>query len=331
MKAGRVIVSTMLTAGVLAAGFFAPEAVTVVMDRQLETETAQFATESIQVESMEEISNVLRLVGNGYNSYDLEYGVVREYAELEELAQKAVESMKNAGLLEGGLFSSLDARPFIAISYSQSFWDAQGYGDSFSDAQTYTGNGQTSGHFYKDPEVTIYEDGKEAANAAKNAYDEEEASDGAQSEDISEGPWAAQGQNSRGNTAAVLWNCTLVGEQGEYLNLIIDDTSGKMVSFALQREEEPLEKRIQEFEEEWPRLYEVGQGFLTQMMEQAGRFCQEYYELEFQGAEFENVDENGIDTMLNGRMYFKDSQGEELSIAFQTLADSYLYAMNMFF
>lgn len=331
MKAGRVIVSTMLTAGVLAAGFFAPEAVTVVMDRQLETETAQFATESIQVESMEEISDVLRLVGSSYNSYDLEYGVVREYAEMEELEQKAVESMKNAGLLDEISFSSLDARPFIAISYSQSFWDAQGYGDTFGNTQTYTSDGKKSDERYKDSEISVYtEEGvkKEASDAEVDAYDEEEALDSAQAEDISEGSWVTQGQNSRGNTAAVLWNCALCGERGEYLNLIIDDTSGKMVSFTLQQEEISLEERIRRFEEEWPQLYEEGEAFLRQMMDQAGRFCEEYYELKFLSAEFEGADENEIDTMFNGRMYFEDSRGEQLSISFRTLADAYVYLMN---
>ena len=54
MKAGRLIAATVMTAGILAVGFLAPEAVTEVMDRRLKTETAEFETESIQVESMEE-------------------------------------------------------------------------------------------------------------------------------------------------------------------------------------------------------------------------------------------------------------------------------------
>ena len=76
MKAGRLIAATVMTAGILAVGFLAPEAVTEVMDRRLKTETAEFETESIQVESMEEMPDILQLVSRGYYGFELGYGVV---------------------------------------------------------------------------------------------------------------------------------------------------------------------------------------------------------------------------------------------------------------
>ena len=42
MKAGTMIASTFLTVGILIVGFFAPEAMTAVVDRRLETETTEF-------------------------------------------------------------------------------------------------------------------------------------------------------------------------------------------------------------------------------------------------------------------------------------------------
>lgn len=104
MKAGTMIASTFLTVGILIVGFFAPEAVTAVVDRRLETETAEFETDSVQVESMEEMSDVLQLVGSGYISFELEYGVVRENRRWKSWSRRRWKVWRTRNLWQCVLF-----------------------------------------------------------------------------------------------------------------------------------------------------------------------------------------------------------------------------------
>lgn len=295
MKAGALILSTVLTAGVLVVGFFAPEVVTSVVDRRLETETAEFETDSIQVESMEEMSDVLQLAGQGYHSFELEYGVVRDRTEMEELEQKALESLADAGLVEIRSFSYHDEYPLIAISDSggedmSSFYEAYGLDEEDDDAAYYR-------EWYGD-----------VAQTPEQEYD-----------------------TAKGSTAAILWNCQLSNARQDVLNLVIDDRSGKAVSFSWQKgmTEEEQSRRIERFDEEWMQLYQEGETFLWDMMQKAGSFCETYYELKLTETAFEQVIEDFFETRMIGRMYFEDSQGDRMTITIQTLMDGTWYCMNV--
>lgn len=211
MKAGRLIAATVMTAGILAVGFLAPEAVTEVMDRRLKTETAEFETESIQVESMEEMPDILQLVSRGYYGFELGYGVVREKSDMKDLEQKALESLSDVELVEMRSFSYHDEYPILAISESAGYDEAYGLEPE---------NRSVSGE-WEDGQTDVW------------------------TENFSD----SLDQAAKGSTAAILWECQLSNAQEDILNMIIDDRSGKVVGFSWQKgmTEEMEEQRIERF------------------------------------------------------------------------------------
>ena len=292
MKAGRLIAATVMTAGILAVGFLAPEAVTEVMDRRLKTETAEFETESIQVESMEEMSDILQLVSRGYYGFELGYGVVREKSDMKDLEQKALESLSNVELVEMRSFSYHDEYPILAISESAGYDEAYGLEPENRSVSGEWGNGQTE----------------------------------MWTENFSD----SLDQAAKGSTAAILWECQLSNAQEDILNMIIDDRSGKVVGFSWQKgmTEEMEEQRIGRFFSDEEVLYQTGRDFLDEMMRKAGSFCEEYYELKLTDTEYETAVEDSYNTRLIGRMYFEDSQGKGITITLQTMLDGTWYSVN---
>lgn len=292
MKAGRLIAATVMTAGILAVGFLAPEAVTEVMDRRLKTETAEFETESIQVESMEEMSDILQLVSRGYYGFELGYGVVREKSDMKDLEQKALESLSNVELVEMRSFSYHDEYPILAISESAGYDEAYGLEPENRSVSGEWGNGQT------DMWTENFSDSLDQA--------------------------------AKGSTAVILWECQLSNAQEDILNMIIDDRSGKVVGFSWQKgmTEEMEEQRIGRFFSDEEVLYQTGRDFLDEMMRKAGSFCEEYYELKLTDTEYETAVEDSYNTRLIGRMYFEDSQGKGITITLQTMLDGTWYSVN---
>lgn len=292
MKAGRLIAATVMTAGILAVGFLAPEAVTEVMDRRLKTETAEFETESIQVESMEEMSDILQLVSRGYYGFELGYGVVREKSDMKDLEQKALESLSNVELVEMRSFSYHDEYPILAISESAGYDEAYGLEPENRSVSGEWENGQT------DMWTENFSDSLDQA--------------------------------AKGSTAAILWECQLSNAQEDILNMIIDDRSGKVVGFSWQKgmTEEMEEQRIGRFFSDEEVLYQTGRDFLDEMMRKAGSFCEEYYELKLTDTEYETAVEDSYNTRLIGRMYFEDSQGKGITITLQTMLDGTWYSVN---
>lgn len=292
MKAGRLIAATVMTAGILAVGFLAPEAVTEVMDRRLKTETAEFETESIQVESMEEMPDILQLVSRGYYGFELGYGVVREKSDMKDLEQKALESLSNVELVEMRSFSYHDEYPILAISESAGYDEAYGLEPE---------NRSVSGE-WEDGQTDVW------------------------TENFSD----SLDQAAKGSTAAILWECQLSNAQEDILNMIIDDRSGKVVGFSWQKgmTEEMEEQRIERFFFDEEVLYQTGRDFLDEMMRKAGSFCEEYYELKLTDMEYETAVEDSYNTRLIGRMYFEDSQGKGITITLQTMLDGTWYSVN---
>ncbi len=292
MKAGRLIAATVMTAGILAVGFLAPEAVTEVMDRRLKTETAEFETESIQVESMEEMPDILQLVSRGYYGFELGYGVVREKSDMKDLEQKALESLSNVELVEMRSFSYHDEYPILAISESAGYDEAYGLEPE---------NRSVSGE-WEDGQTDVW------------------------TENFSD----SLDQAAKGSTAAILWECQLSNAQEDILNMIIDDRSGKVVGFSWQKgmTEEMEEQRIERFFFDEEVLYQTGRDFLDEMMRKAGSFCEEYYELKLTDTEYETAVEDSYNTRLIGRMYFEDSQGKGITITLQTMLDGTWYSVN---
>lgn len=292
MKAGRLIAATVMTAGILAVGFLAPEAVTEVMDRRLKTETAEFETESIQVESMEEMPDILQLVSRGYYGFELGYGVVREKSDMKDLEQKALESLSNVELVEMRSFSYHDEYPILAISESAGYDEAYGLEPE---------NRSVSGE-WEDGQTDVW------------------------TENFSD----SLDQAAKGSTAAILWECQLSNAQEDILNMIIDDRSGKVVGFSWQKgmTEEMEEQRIERFYFDEEVLYQTGRDFLDEMMRKAGSFCEEYYELKLTDTEYETAVEDSYNTRLIGRMYFEDSQGKGITITLQTMLDGTWYSVN---
>lgn len=292
MKAGRLIAATVMTAGILAVGFLAPEAVTEVMDRRLKTETAEFETESIQVESMEEMPDILQLVSRGYYGFELGYGVVREKSDMKDLEQKALESLSDVELVEMRSFSYHDEYPILAISESAGYDEAYGLEP---------GNRSVSGE-WEDGQTDVW------------------------TENFSD----SLDQAAKGSTAAILWECQLSNAQEDILNMIIDDRSGKVVGFSWQKgmTEEMEEQRIERFFFDEEVLYQTGRDFLDEMMRKAGSFCEEYYELKLTDTEYETAVEDSYNTRLIGRMYFEDSQGKGITITLQTMLDGTWYSVN---
>lgn len=309
MKAGTMIVSTFLTMGILIVGFFAPEAVTAVVDRRLETETTEFETDSVQVESMEEMSDVLQLISSGYTSFELEYGVVREKSEMEELEKRALESLADAGLVEMRSFSYHDEYPLIAISYysgENMNLDAWGY-------ETDTGDWENAA-----------EDMEREYDTIQGNWGETEL--GTLDEEDGDTP----DENAKGSTAAVLWQCQLSNAQGDVLNLMIDDRSGKVVSFSWQKgmTDEEKDRRIESFETDRTEHYQEGEVFLQEMMQKVGSFCEEYYELKLQDTVYGKVERNAYETVMTGYLAFEDSRGSEVTIPFRTMLDGSWYQIN---
>ena len=292
MKAGRLIAATVMTAGILAVGFLAPEAVTEVMDRRLKTETAEFETESIQVESMEEMPDILQLVSRGYYGFELGYGVVREKSDMKDLEQKALESLSDVELVEMRSFSYHDEYPILAISESAGYDEAYGLEPE---------NRSVSGD-WEDGQTDVW------------------------TENFSD----SLDQAAKGSTAAILWECQLSNAQEDILNMIIDDRSGKVVGFSWQKgmTEEMEEQRIERFFFDEEVLYQTGRDFLDEMMRKAGSFCEEYYELKLTDTEYETAVEDSYNTRLIGRMYFEDSQGKGITITLQTMLDGTWYSVN---
>ncbi|HJC15832.1 MAG TPA: hypothetical protein H9705_08410 [Candidatus Fusicatenibacter intestinigallinarum] len=292
MKAGRLIAATVMTAGILAVGFLAPEAVTEVMDRRLKTETAEFETESIQVESMEEMPDILQLVSRGYYGFELGYGVVREKSDMKDLEQKALESLSDVELVEMRSFSYHDEYPILAISESAGYDEAYGLEPE---------NRSVSGE-WEDGQTDVW------------------------TENFSD----SLDQAAKGSTAAILWECQLSNAQEDILNMIIDDRSGKVVGFSWQKgmTEEMEEQRIERFFFDEEVLYQTGRDFLDEMMRKAGSFCEEYYELKLTDTEYETAVEDSYNTRLIGRMYFEDSQGKGITITLQTMLDGTWYSVN---
>ena len=292
MKAGRLIAATVMTAGILAVGFLAPEAVTEVMDRRLKTETAEFETESIQVESMEEMPDILQLVSRGYYGFVPGYGVVREKSDMKDLEQKALESLSDVELVEMRSFSYHDEYPILAISESAGYDEAYGLEPE---------NRSVSGE-WEDGQTDVW------------------------TENFSD----SLDQAAKGSTAAILWECQLSNAQEDILNMIIDDRSGKVVGFSWQKgmTEEMEEQRIERFFFDEEVLYQTGRDFLDEMMRKAGSFCEEYYELKLTDTEYETAVEDSYNTRLIGRMYFEDSQGKGITITLQTMLDGTWYSVN---
>lgn len=292
MKVGRLIAATVMTAGILAVGFLAPEAVTEVMDRRLKTETAEFETESIQVESMEEMPDILQLVSRGYYGFELGYGVVREKSDMKDLEQKALESLSDVELVEMRSFSYHDEYPILAISESAGYDEAYGLEPE---------NRSVSGE-WEDGQTDVW------------------------TENFSD----SLDQAAKGSTAAILWECQLSNAQEDILNMIIDDRSGKVVGFSWQKgmTEEMEEQRIERFFFDEEVLYQTGRDFLDEMMRKAGSFCEEYYELKLTDTEYETAVEDSYNTRLIGRMYFEDSQGKGITITLQTMLDGTWYSVN---
>lgn len=292
MKAGRLVAATVMTAGILAVGFLAPEAVTEVMDRRLKTETAEFETESIQVESMEEMPDILQLVSRGYYGFELGYGVVREKSDMKDLEQKALESLSDVELVEMRSFSYHDEYPILAISESAGYDEAYGLEPE---------NRSVSGE-WEDGQTDVW------------------------TENFSD----SLDQAAKGSTAAILWECQLSNAQEDILNMIIDDRSGKVVGFSWQKgmTEEMEEQRIERFFFDEEVLYQTGRDFLDEMMRKAGSFCEEYYELKLTDTEYETAVEDSYNTRLIGRMYFEDSQGKGITITLQTMLDGTWYSVN---
>lgn len=292
MKAGRLIAATVMTAGILAVGFLAPEAVTEVMDLRLKTETAEFETESIQVESMEEMPDILQLVSRGYYGFELGYGVVREKSDMKDLEQKALESLSDVELVEMRSFSYHDEYPILAISESAGYDEAYGLEPE---------NRSVSGE-WEDGQTDVW------------------------TENFSD----SLDQAAKGSTAAILWECQLSNAQEDILNMIIDDRSGKVVGFSWQKgmTEEMEEQRIERFFFDEEVLYQTGRDFLDEMMRKAGSFCEEYYELKLTDTEYETAVEDSYNTRLIGRMYFEDSQGKGITITLQTMLDGTWYSVN---
>ncbi len=292
MKAGRLIAATVMTAGILAVGFLAPEAMTEVMDRRLKTETAEFETESIQVESMEEMPDILQLVSRGYYGFELGYGVVREKSDMKDLEQKALESLSDVELVEMRSFSYHDEYPILAISESAGYDEAYGLEPE---------NRSVSGE-WEDGQTDVW------------------------TENFSD----SLDQAAKGSTAAILWECQLSNAQEDILNMIIDDRSGKVVGFSWQKgmTEEMEEQRIERFFFDEEVLYQTGRDFLDEMMRKAGSFCEEYYELKLTDTEYETAVEDSYNTRLIGRMYFEDSQGKGITITLQTMLDGTWYSVN---
>ena len=80
-------------------------------------------------------------------------------------------------------------------------------------------------------------------------------------------------------------------------------------------------RRIESFETNRTEYDQEGEAFLQDMMQKAGSFCEEYYELKLQDTVFEKVEPDAYETVMTGYLAFEDSRGSEVIIPFQTMLD----------
>ena len=160
-----------------------------------------------------------------------------------------------------------------------------------------------------------------------DAYGYDDADNIASTGDIEENTADTSEQNGSGDGVqmGIIWKCYVSGQQpGIDLEILIDDRSGKMLSFSLTRygadtdteegyrNEEEINKEIQE------DLRKKSDGMQT--------FCEEYYGFRYTDREYHVKDESCF-----ARLFFEDENGENIMLDLERDRYGTVYTWNRTF
>lgn len=124
-------VVTVLTAGILSAGFFLPQFVARLADRRIESQTDTFAGDRIAVTSDARLMDMLALADEHSDEMNLAGGLVRSHSDIIGIARSLTEQLGKYGILEPGKFGEFSADAFLAANGNLAYVsDALGIDDN---------------------------------------------------------------------------------------------------------------------------------------------------------------------------------------------------------
>lgn len=292
MKAGRWILFTSCTLAALAVGILLPDLVFRSQEERLYGQAVSYETDRLRFRTASQLTDRLRLADSSYTRVNLDSGTYHDAREIWENARLAAADIAESRLMIPGFsvdqYTNHRETAFLAIA-----------GSDMKDGSEIWDTGETE---KQEPDAEADTDIRPEDNPAWdfNLKIREEGSDFVDSQtDRSEVRYTDQfeiryynGTENLGKlrkpstvkeesalpeedvATAVFWECRMWDEDGNVLILIMDDDSGKMVSFERQTVTETLFREGFIAED-----YDYGYKLVYQPYT-AAEFCIEYYGLE---------------------------------------------------
>lgn len=129
-----------------------------------------------------------------------------------------------------------------------------------------------------------------------------------------------------GMPMGILWNCFVFDEQdGRSIEMIIDDQSGKMLSFhtILTRSDQEMEGIYKRLGVEPESVLEEAQKDLQERSEKMRMFCEKYYGFRYKETEYYTEEGRCV-----ARMRFEDEEGEKISLDLERNLEGTAYTWN---
>lgn len=336
MKAGRWIFFMICTLGALAVGILLPDLVFRSQDERLYGEAVSFETARLRFRLASQLTDRLRLANSSYTRVNLDSGTYHDAQEIWENAWLAVEKIASFVYIPGlaaGTYTNHQETAFLAIAGSDmqegSYTGEPGLQDSISIQDSDQGEEPQSQGSYRIKDERTGLTAEEDATVEKGGL-AEEGSAGTVRKDsgivvqtepfdiiyykgIRQLPEAGKPSDKKDGLAspeedvatAVFWECRIWDEKGHVLNLIMDDDSGKMVSFELQYSAQYLSEGGDFLE---------GYGFVSVYQPHAMvNFCIQYYGLEEVRTAYVM---RGEDTNVVIHLDASDSYGSQIFFSF---------------
>ena len=132
-KGVRITAAIVLTAAILAAGFFMPEFAARMADQRMGVQSDTFAGEQLAMTSDARLTDMLVLVNDHDEEMYLSDGLVLSYDDITRMAQSLTKQLKEYGILEKDGYRYFSANAYLAAKGNlANAYDALGVDDNES-------------------------------------------------------------------------------------------------------------------------------------------------------------------------------------------------------
>lgn len=132
-KGVRITAAIVLTAAILAAGFFMPEFAARMADQRMGVQSDTFAEEQLAMTSDARLTDMLVLVNDHDEEMYLSDGLVLSYDDITRMAQSLTKQLKEYGILEKDGYRYFSANAYLAAKGNlANAYDALGVDDNES-------------------------------------------------------------------------------------------------------------------------------------------------------------------------------------------------------